>query len=148
MGFLNNYELDGSRAVSRVAADARIPSRPQMPHLGAARSFQDALFSSFSQSPFLMLLILALGVICIRLPFFDYSVLSADESVYLMIGAGMRNGLTPYVDIVDRKPIGIFLIFGASDFLFKDPIIGVFIIGVLSTLMASWLLARIGITAS
>ena len=57
-----------------------------------------------------MLLMLAFGVFAVRLPFLGYNVLSADESVYLMIGAGMREGHIPYVDIIDRKPIGIFLL--------------------------------------
>ena len=100
---------------------------------------------SFSlQSPIVMLLTLALGIIAVRLPFFDYNVLSADESVYLMIGAGMREGHIPYVDIIDRKPIGIFLIYGLADLLFRDAIIGVRIFGALSTLLGSWILARIG----
>ena len=100
---------------------------------------------SFSlQSPIVMLLMLALGIMAVRLPFFDYNVLSADESVYLMIGAGMRDGHIPYVDIIDRKPIGIFLIYGLADLLFRDAIIGVRIFGALSTLAGSWLLARIG----
>ncbi len=99
---------------------------------------------SIPQSPLLMLLLLVLGVVCVRLPFFDYTVLSVDESVYLMIGSGMRHGLIPYVDIIDRKPIGIFLIFAAADALFTDPLFGVRIFGALFTIAGSWMIARIG----
>lgn len=83
-------------------------------------------------------------IILIRLPFFSFDVLSVDEAVYLALGSGLRYGLIPYVDLIDRKPIGIFLIYAAADVLFKDPIMGVRIFGMISTFIASVLLIEIG----
>lgn len=40
-----------------------------------------------------------------------------DEQLYALIGHEMNNGLWPYVDLWDRKPIGLFLIFAFADLL-------------------------------
>ncbi len=129
-----------------MAADTGLAAvKPwSIPRTSPAAAAWHNFLLSVPHSPALMLIVLALGVICLRLPFIDHSVLSADEAVYLMIGAGIRDGLIPYVDIVDRKPIGIFLVYGSADLLFNDAIVGVRIIGAMSTLLASWMLARIG----
>ena len=36
-----------------------------------------------------------------------------DEAFYFLVGQEMHHGLVPYVDIWDRKPLGLFLIFWA-----------------------------------
>lgn len=41
------------------------------------------------------------------------SVIDHDESTYLVIADGLLKGKTLYVDLVDIKPVGIFLIFAA-----------------------------------
>ena len=40
-------------------------------------------------------------------------VLGFDEQFYLLVGDRMLHGAVPYVDIFDRKPIGLFLIYAA-----------------------------------
>ena len=102
------------------------------------------LITSFRSLSVPLLLVLFVWIVLIRLPFFTFDVLSVDEAVYLALGSGLRHGLIPYVDLVDRKPIGIFLIYAAAEALFKDPIIGVRVLGVLSTFTASLLLMQIG----
>jgi hypothetical protein len=44
---------------------------------------------------------------------FDNPVLGFDEQFYLLVGDRMLRGAVPYVDIFDRKPIGLFLIYAA-----------------------------------
>lgn len=44
---------------------------------------------------------------------FDNPVLGFDEQFYLLVGDRMLQGAVPYVDIFDRKPIGLFLIYAA-----------------------------------
>ena len=44
---------------------------------------------------------------------FDNPVLGFDEQFYLLVGDRMLHGAVPYVDIFDRKPIGLFLIYAA-----------------------------------
>jgi hypothetical protein len=44
---------------------------------------------------------------------FNDPVLGFDEQFYLLVGDRMLQGAVPYVDIFDRKPIGLFLIYAA-----------------------------------
>jgi hypothetical protein len=39
---------------------------------------------------------------------FNDPVLGFDEQFYLLVGDRMLHGAVPYVDIFDRKPIGLF----------------------------------------
>lgn len=105
---------------------------------------QDGAVVSFRPLSISLLLVLFAWIVLVRLPFFNFDVLSVDEAVYLALGSGLRHGLIPYVDLVDRKPIGIFLIYAAAEALFKTPLIGVRIFGVICTFAASLLLMRIG----
>ena len=83
---------------------------------------------------------LIIGVVCPRLPTINFDVLNVDEAVYLLIGRAWRMGALPYVDIVDRKPLGLFFINAVADGFFWDPIIGARIIGLIATLIAAWLI--------
>lgn len=44
---------------------------------------------------------------------FGNPVIDIDEQFYLLVGQRMHEGLLPYVDIWDRKPIGLFIIYWA-----------------------------------
>ncbi len=44
---------------------------------------------------------------------FGNPILHIDEQFYLLVGDRMLRGAVPYVDIWDRKPIGLFLIYAA-----------------------------------
>jgi hypothetical protein len=87
--------------------------------------------------PFLGLVV---GVVAPRLPTINFDVLNVDEAVYLLVGRAWRMGALPYVDIVDRKPLGLFFINAVADAMFWDPIVGARIIGVVATLLAAWLI--------
>lgn len=60
----------------------------------------------------LTLLFLLFSII-IRCPSFFPTVLDHDESTYIIISDQLLNGKVPYVDNLDVKPIGIYLIFAA-----------------------------------
>ena len=49
----------------------------------------------------------------VRAQTFSNPVLGFDEQFYLLVGDRMLHGAVPYVDIFDRKPIGLFLIYAA-----------------------------------
>ena len=55
-------------------------------------------------------LLLALALL-LRSPLFGDPLAGYDEQFYLLTGARMLDGAIPYVDIWDRKPIGLFLIY-------------------------------------
>ena len=44
---------------------------------------------------------------------FGNPIVHIDEQFYLLVGDRMLHGALPYVDIWDRKPIGLFLIYAA-----------------------------------
>jgi hypothetical protein len=60
-----------------------------------------------------------LFIFAFRLPFFGHAHIHIDETYYLVFADRWRNGATPYIDIWDRKPIGLFLIYRLA-FLFGD----------------------------
>ena len=50
----------------------------------------------------------------VRAPTFGNPFLGFDEQFYLLVGDRMLHGALPYVDIFDRKPIGLFLLYAAT----------------------------------
>ena len=67
-------------------------------------------------------LILAVIAIVLRGPDFGNPVIHVDEQYYLLVGDRMLHGTLPYVDIWDRKPIGLFLLYAAMRLLGGDGI--------------------------
>ena len=61
-----------------------------------------------SPARFLILLLIA---VILRCDTFGDPNLHGDESFYLTVGAAMHHGALPYVDVWDRKPLGLFLIY-------------------------------------
>ncbi|WP_420139629.1 ArnT family glycosyltransferase [Sphingomonas sp.] len=107
-------------------------------------------------SLFLLSMLLALVT---RVWQFGNPVIQVDEQLYLLIGDRMLHGAVPFVDIWDRKPLGIFLLYAAIRMLGGVGIIQyqivatifagltAFLIGVMALRMASWRGAVIAATA-
>lgn len=55
--------------------------------------------------------IIVIATIATRFSAFGNPTYSADDPVFLLVGQAILDGQMPYVDIWDRKPIGIYLIF-------------------------------------
>lgn len=60
------------------------------------------------------LLSLAIIVVATRAATLHNPVIGFDEQFYLLVGDRLWRGDLPYVDIFDRKPIGLFLIYAAA----------------------------------
>jgi hypothetical protein len=58
-----------------------------------------------------ILTIILLATVATRFSAFGNPTYSSDDPVFLLIGQAILDGQMPYVDIWDRKPIGIYLIF-------------------------------------
>ncbi len=71
-------------------------------------------------TPALILLLIALAI---RAWDFGNPVIAVDEQYYLLVGDRMLHGAIPFVDIWDRKPIGLFLLFAAIRLLPGDGIL-------------------------
>ncbi|MCU6453412.1 glycosyltransferase family 39 protein [Sphingomonas sp. A2-49] len=63
---------------------------------------------------------LALLAIVARARTFGNPVLGFDEQFYLLVGDRMLQGAVPFVDVFDRKPVGLFLIYAAVRLLGGD----------------------------
>lgn len=78
-------------------------------------------------------LFLLLAALLLRSSQFGNPQYGDDEQFYLLVGDQLRHGALPYVDIFDRKPIGLFLIFAGIRLLGGD---GVLIAQIVATLFA------------
>lgn len=80
-----------------------------------------------------MALLLAFAI-AVRARDFGNPVVHVDEQYYLLVGDRLLAGAVPYVDLWDRKPIGLFLIFAAIRLLPGD---GVLAYQLVATLVAA-----------
>jgi hypothetical protein len=72
---------------------------------------------------------------------FGNPIIQIDEQFYLVVGERMLQGAVPFVDIWDRKPIGIFLIFAATRLLGGDGIIEYQIVATIFAGLTAFLIA-------
>lgn len=79
-------------------------------------------------------ILLLLVAIAARIVQFGNPVIQVDDQFYLLVGDRLWQGALPYVDIWDRKPIGLFLIYGAIRALGGD---GVLQYQIVATLFAA-----------
>lgn len=61
----------------------------------------------------LELVALAIAAFLIRARYFGDPLIDPDEAFYLLTGDRMLHGAVPYLDIWDRKPVGLFLLYAA-----------------------------------
>lgn len=95
-----------------------------------------SLFSS-SWWDGLIILCITIGV---RYPFWGNPALHVDEQFYLFVGDRIWQGALPYVDIWDRKPIGLFLLYAAIRLLGGDGVIQYQLVATGFVLATAWLL--------
>ena len=55
--------------------------------------------------------LLLLGALLLRVSTFGDPNLHSDEAFYHTVGATMHHGVLPYVDVWDRKPLGLFILY-------------------------------------
>ncbi|MFT3964743.1 MAG: hypothetical protein QM690_02525 [Sphingobium sp.] len=63
--------------------------------------------------------IIALATVALRIWWVGNPHIHVDEEFYLLVGGRMLDGALPYIDIWDRKPFGLFLIYAVAA-LFGD----------------------------
>ena len=87
--------------------------------------------------------VITIAAFAIRAVQFGNPLIQVDENFYLLVGDRMWQGALPYVDIWDRKPIGLFLIFAAIRLLGGVGIIQYQIVATLFAAGTAFLIARI-----
>jgi hypothetical protein len=88
-------------------------------------------------------LVLLLVAFAIRSPLFGNPVIHSDEQFYLLVGDRLLHGAWPFVDIFDRKPVGLFLIFAAIRSVGGDGIVMYQIAATLVAAGTAFLVGRI-----
>ena len=84
-------------------------------------------------------------VVVARLQTFGNPLIHIDEQFYLLVGGRMLHGALPFVDIFDRKPIGLFLIYALARLFPGDGVIAYQLIAaacVWGTALAIWAMAQ------
>ncbi len=79
-------------------------------------------------------LFLLFAALLLRSSQFGNAQYGDDEQFYLLVGDQFRHGALPYVDIFDRKPIGLFVLFAGIRLLGGD---GILIAQLVATLFAA-----------
>lgn len=89
-----------------------------------------------------VLLLYVLGALVIR--FFTYfpSVINHDESTYIVIAQALLGGDVYWVDVVDTKPAGIFLLFGLFQMVFGYNILSIRIMASVWVALTAFFLYR------
>ncbi len=88
-------------------------------------------------------LVILLAAFGFRMGQFGNPLAGLDEQFYLLVGDRMWSGALPYIDIWDRKPAGLFLIYAAIRALPGDGIVAYQLVGTLFLALTGVVVARI-----
>ncbi len=83
-------------------------------------------------------------VVLLRFSSFFQSVLSWDESLYLLVAEKLLDGYPPYTEIWDNKPPGIYFLFSLALIVFGHSVASIRIIACIAITITCYFLYRIG----
>ena len=87
--------------------------------------------------------LLVLLAIATRLQILGDPLADSDEGYYLLVGEHLLHGAVPYVDIWDRKPVGLFLLYAGMRWLGGDGVIAYQLAGTLAAFLTALLVMRL-----
>lgn len=102
-----------------------------------------ALRSRGSGSALLLPISYMAVALLVRLIMFGKPAFQSDEEFYLLVGQRMAQGALPYVDLWDRKPYGLFLIYRGVFLLPFDPVLAYQIAGMACSVATALVIARV-----
>lgn len=82
----------------------------------------------------------------LRLPMFGKPAFQSDEQFYLLVGQRMVEGALPFVDIWDRKPFGLFLLYRGMAALPFDPVLTYQLVGLVFSILTALVIERMART--
>jgi hypothetical protein len=91
----------------------------------------------------LVFLVLALVTLVVRGAWFGDANADIDEQLYSLIGNAMTHGALPYVDLWDRKPIGLFALYAAAHEVGGPGPLAYQLLATLFSLGGAWLTYRL-----
>lgn len=92
-------------------------------------------------------LFLALAFL-LRAPWYGDPAPDFDEQIYHLIGRSMLEGAVPYVDLWDRKPIGLFAIYALGALISGGSVWGYMILATIFAAVGAYLTFKIGLLYS
>jgi hypothetical protein len=92
--------------------------------------------------PAVLVLVFALIALALQAATFGDTNRHADELFYFLVGQRMHDGLLPYVDVWDRKPLGLFLVYYAIAGV-SHSVLAYQIAACLAAALTAWLIAAI-----
>lgn len=105
--------------------------------------FALGLPASLRSSTVQLAALLLAAALLIRLPQFGNTLFGEDEQFYLLVGDRILRGALPYVDIWDRKPFGLFVLFASFRLIGGDGFLVAQIAATLSAAATAFLIALI-----
>jgi hypothetical protein len=99
--------------------------------------------AQWATTPWGALVLFALVAVAFRAVQFGNPIVHIDDQFYLLVGDRMWHGALPYVDIWDRKPIGLFLIYAAIRGLGGDGILQYQVVATLFAIATAGVIHRI-----
>jgi MFS family permease len=97
----------------------------------------------FERKDLIAAAVIVLAAFAIRCAQFGDPLIHVDENFYLLVGDRMLHGALPYVDIWDRKPVGLFLLFAGIRLLGGDGIVQYQVVATLFAAGTGLVIARI-----
>ena len=91
-------------------------------------------------SPYVALLIFVGLSLIMRFFSFFPSVINHDESTYILIASELLEGSVYWRDVIDTKPIGIFLLFAIFQFAFGKSILIIRLLAAIWVALSAWML--------
>lgn len=86
---------------------------------------------------------LAILALVTRVQLFGDVLADSDEGFYLLVGERLLRGSVLYLDIWDRKPAGLFLLFAGMRLLGGDGVLAYQSVGTIFAFATAWLIAKI-----
>lgn len=90
--------------------------------------------------------IVAAAGVALRALDFGNPVIHVDEQFYLLVGERMWSGAVPFVDIWDRKPVGLFLIYALAAALPGDGVLAYQLLATAAAILTALVVRRGAIT--
>lgn len=96
----------------------------------------------WADNPVLLALLLLAVALAARCAQFGNPVVQVDDEFYLLVGDRMLHGAPPFVDIWDRKPVGLFLLYAGMRALGGDGVLAYQLVATVFAAATGFVIAR------